>query len=426
MNRLVSLATLALLFPALAVAGDWPQFRGPDGQGHSTLRDVPLTWSETENIAWKVPVAGSGWSSPSIAGDQIWLTTAVDEAHSLRAVAFDRASGRQLYDVEVFHLDDPGPIHSNNSHASPTPVIEGDRVYVHYGAHGTACLATDGSVVWKTQELKYDHRHGPGGSPVVWKDLLIVNCDGSDVQFVVALDKETGKIRWKRDRQHISEPRKNGELPVPMAYCTPLVLEIDGREQLVSLGSDAIVAYEPSTGEEIWHFAFSGYSNVSRPVFAHGMLYFSTGFGQPVFHAIRAGGHGDVTRANAVWSDTRGSNVPMDVSPLVVGDELYTISDAGIAVCYDAKTGKRHWQKRLGGNFWASPVYADGRIYCLDDSAKTIVLSPGKEFQELATNQLEGHTQASPAIVDGAIFLRTDSHLYRIQKPGLAARERAH
>ena len=415
MRRLLLASILAVLSPSLAAAADWPQFRGPTGMGQSTSTDVPLTWSETEHITWKAAVPGSGWSSPSVAGGQIWLTSALDEGHSLHAIAIDRASGKTIYDMEVFRLDEPGSIHANNSHASPTPLVEGDRVYVHFGAHGTACLSTDGEVLWKTQALKYDHRHGPGGSPVVWQDLLIINCDGSDIQYVVALDKRTGEIRWKRDRAHISEARKSGELPVPMAYCTPLLLEIDGRTQLVSLGSDAVVAYEPSTGEEIWYFTFSGYSNVSMPVYAHGLLYFSTGFGEPLFHAIKAGGQGDVTESNAVWTVNKASLVPMDPSPLVVGDDVYTITDAGIAVCYDAKTGKQQWQQRLGSKFWASPVYADGRIYCLDDSGKTLVVKPGKEYELLATNQLDGASQASPAIVDGAIYLRTDTHLYRIE-----------
>jgi outer membrane protein assembly factor BamB len=414
--RLPAAIFLLALAPLSTQAEDWPQFRGPDGQGHSASKNVPLTWSETENIAWKVPVPGLGWSSPSIQGRQIWLTTAIDEGHSLRAIALDRRSGKILHDVEVFQKAEPGSIHTLNSHASPTPVVEGDRVYVHFGAHGTACLSTLGQVIWKTNELKYNHGHGPGGSPVVWRDLVIVNCDGTDVQYVVALDKKTGEIRWKRDRQHTSEARRTGKLEVPMAYCTPLVLDIDGQTQLVSLGSDAVVAHDPRTGEELWWFTFNGYSNVSRPVYAGGILFFASGFGPAVFYAIKAGGQGDITETNKVWTVTKSGAVPLDVSPLVVGDEVYLVSDSGIASCYDAASGKQHWQQRLSGKFWASPVYADGRIYCLDDSGTTLVLAPGPKFEKLATNKLDGKTQASPAIVDGAIFLRTDTHLYRIEK----------
>ncbi|MEX0978663.1 MAG: PQQ-binding-like beta-propeller repeat protein, partial [Pirellulales bacterium] len=305
MHRLFWAAILAASIVSGASAADWPQFRGPGGQGHSASQGVPITWSETQNIAWKTPIAGLGWSSPSIAGDQIWVTTATDESRSLRAVCLDRKTGKTLHDVEVFHLDDPGSIHANNSHASPTPVIDGTSVFVHFGAHGTACVSTDGEVLWKTQELKYNHNHGPGGSPVVIDDLLFITCDGTDVQFVVALEKETGKIRWKRDRQHISSARKSGELQVPMAYCTPLVLELDGRTQLVALGSDAIVAHDPTSGDELWWFSYNGYSNVSRPVHDRGLLFFSTGFGEPKFHAIKAGGRGDVTETAKVWTNDR-------------------------------------------------------------------------------------------------------------------------
>ena len=303
-----------------------------------------------------------------------------------------------------------------NSHASPTPVIDGNRVYVHFGAHGTACVSTDGRVVWKTQELKYNHVHGPGGSPVVWKNLLIFSCEAPTQQFVVALDKNTGAVRWKRPREHISEARKTGKLEVPMAYCTPLLIELEGRTQLVSLGSDEVVSDDPATGDELWWFTFNGYSNVSRPVFGNGTLYFSSGFGGPTFYAIRAGGQGDVTETAKLWSFASAPLVPRDVSPLLVDGELVTISDSGIAVCFDAATGAQHWQQRLGSKFWASPVYADGRIYCLDEQATTTVLAPGTTFEKLATNKLEGQAQASPAIVDGAIFLRTSTHLYRIEK----------
>jgi outer membrane protein assembly factor BamB len=417
MPRAALLAALFLLIGGQPTwAANWPQFRGPDGQGHSTATGVPLTWSESENIAWKTALSGLGWSSPSVDGKQVWLTSALDDGKSLRAIAVDRARGNILHDVEIFKLEAPGSIHTLNSHASPTPVIEGDRVYVHYGAHGTACLSTDGDVIWKTQALKYNHQHGPGGSPVVWRDLLIINCDGTDVQYVVALDKATGEIRWKHERRHIGDDRKTGKSEVPMAYCTPLLCEIDGRTQLVSLGSDEIVGQDPATGKEFWWFTFDGYSNVSKPVFDRGRLYFASGFGKPIFYAIQAGGSGDVTETAKQWSTAKPGVVPLDVSPLVMGDELLTISDPGIAVCYDAQSGKPHWQQRLGGKFWSSPVAADGRVYCVAEDATTIVLAQGPKFETLATNKLDGRAQASPAIVDATIFLRTDTHLYRIEK----------
>ncbi len=395
-------------------AADWPQFRGPGGQGHSDATNLPVTWSEKENIKWKVPVAGLGWSSPAIQGDQIWITSAVDEGKILHALALDRATGKTLHDVTVFEIAEPGPVHSKNSHASPTPLIEGDRVYVHYGAHGTACLKTDGTVVWKTQELKHNHRHGPGGSPVIFEDLLILNCDGSDIQFVVALDKNTGEIRWKKKREHIGEDRLTGKSNVPMSYTTPLLTEINGNIHLLSSGADSIVSYNPRNGEEYWWFRYDGYSNVPRPVVGKGLVFISSGYDRPEFYAVKVDGTGDVTETHLGWNMKKAA--PLNPSPLLVGDELYLVSDNGIATCLDAVSGTQHWQERIGGNFSASPTLADGKIYLLDEEGKTTVIAPGKKYEVLATNSLEGRTLATPAMVDQAIFLRTDTHLYRIEK----------
>lgn len=409
-----SFLILPFFVSSIVSATDWPQFRGPDGQGHSTAADLPLTWSETENIRWKIPVAGLGWSSPSIADGRIWITTAIDDGKSLHAIAVDRDTGKMLHDVAVFEIESPGSVHKKNSHASPTPLIDGDRVYVHFGAHGTACLTTDGEIVWKNQELRYDHRHGPGGSPVLFEDLLILNCDGSDVQFVVALDRNTGAVRWNRKREHIGEDRLTGKSNVPMAYSTPLLTEIGGTIQLLSCGADSIVSYNPSNGDEYWWFRYDGYSNVPRPVVGKGFVFVSSGYDRPEFYAVRTDGSGDVTDSHLGWNMKKAA--PLNPSPLLIGEELYLVSDNGIASCLDAVTGTLHWQERLGGNFSASPTYADGRIYLLDEEGTTTILDPGREFKKLATNTLDGRTLATPAFVDREIYLRTDSHLYRIQK----------
>jgi outer membrane protein assembly factor BamB len=363
----------------------------------------PLTWSEKENIAWKVPIPGLGWSSPVVQGSQIWLTTADDEGHSLRAICLDRSSGKVVHNVEVFHKDDPGPIHSKNSHASPTPVIDGDRVFVHFGAHGTACLTTAGKIVWRNNELKYEHKHGPAGSPVVFEDLLLLSCDGTDVQFVVALDKRTGKIRWKKDRAG------------GMSYSTPLLQSVDGQIQLISTGTDKAIAYDPRTGREIWSITYDGYSLVPRPVVGHGLVFLCTGYNTPWLYAVKLGGKGDVTESHIVWKQKKGA--PHNPSPILVGDELFFVSDKGVASCVEAETGKEIWQERLGGGFSASPTLADGRIYFLNEEGLTTVVAPEREYKELASNQLDGRTLASPAFVDGVIFLRTDKNLYRIELP---------
>ena len=326
---------------------------------------------------------------------------------------FDRETGKPMIDNEVFHLDDPGRIHSKNSHASPTPLVDGDRVFVHFGAHGTACLDRQGNVQWK-KSLMYAHGHGPAGSPVVWNDLLILNCDGTDVQYVVALDKKTGDERWKVERAHISEARRTGKSNVPMAYTTPLLVKVDGATQLISAGSDQVSAYDPATGNERWWANYDGYSNVSQPAFANGMIFICSGYDSPIFYGIRTGGSGDITQTHVAWSLEKGA--PLDPSPLPVGDELYIVSSSGIATCLDQATGKVHWQQRLGGKFSASPTLAGGNIYWLDEDGKTTVTRASKDFEKLAESDLEEQTLATPAFVDGAIFLRTENHLYRIEK----------
>ncbi|MDZ4684554.1 MAG: PQQ-binding-like beta-propeller repeat protein [Planctomycetaceae bacterium] len=401
MSRFWLALSFMLLSPLLGTAGDWPQFRGPTQQGVSTEIKLPVTWSETEHIAWKTDLPGLGWSSPSIAGKQIWVTTAVDDGHSLRAMCLDRDSGRITKDVEVFHKDEPGPVHQKNSHASPTPLIEGDRVYVHFGKLGTACLTTKGDIVWQT-ELIYEHRHGPGGSPVVFENLLILNCDGTDTQYVIALDKTTGKEVWKQFRGEAS-----------MAYSTPTLTVVDGRAVVISCGGEWTVAYEPTTGKELWRFRYpKGYSNVPRPVVGFGMAFVSSGFNTPTLYALKLDGAGDLTNDHVAWKMTKGA--PRNASPLVAGDEFYMVSDNGIVTCLDAKTGEQHWQERVGGDCSASPLFADGRLYITNETGVTTVLAAGKTHQELAKNELPGRTLASLATADGAIFLRTDAALYRI------------
>jgi outer membrane protein assembly factor BamB len=409
------LLLLWLAAPPPAQAEDWPQFRGPDGQGRSTARGLPAAWSEGQHVAWKSPVPGHGWSSPTVQGTEVWLTTALDGGRSLRALCLDLRNGQLLRDVEVFSIAEPGPVHSKNSHASPTPWLEGDRVYLHFGAHGTACLHRDGRVLWRCQELKYKHGHGPGGSPVVWNDLLLISCDGTDVQFLAALDKHTGQVRWRQHRAHISEKRKSGAANVPMAYSTPLLIEVQGQPQLLCAVSDHVVAYEPSSGEEIWWARYDGYSNVVRPAFGQGLVFVSSGYDSPQFYAWRADGRGDVTDSHLAWKSTQAA--PLNPSPLLVGEELFLVSDDGVASCLDALTGAVHWKKRLGGNFSASPLFADGRVYFLDEAGTTTVVAASREYERLAVNQLAGRTLASLAVAGRALLLRTDTHLYRLESP---------
>ena len=394
-----------------AAAQDWPEFRGPQGQGHSTEQGLPLEWSESRNVIWKTPVPGSGWSSPVIAGGRVWMTTAVDGGQrsgaprgvSLRALAFDAQTGREIVNVEVFHIDRPVAINAKNGRASPTPILDGDRVYVHFGMDGTAALTVTGDIVWRTR-LPYESQHGSGGSPALYRDLLIVNCDGNGGDaFVAALDTRTGKIRWKTARRQ----------PADQAYTTPLVIRVGERDQLISVGAYRAEAYDPATGKDIWRVSYDdGFSNVPRPVYSHGLVYIATGFQQPALLAVRPDGTGDVTRTHVAWTLRRAA--PYTPSPLAVGDELYIVNDAGIASCLDAATGTVRWVQRLGGTFSASPVYADGRIYFTSEDSVTTVIAPGTAFRVLSTNRLDGSTLASIGISKGSMFIRTDTHLYRI------------
>ena len=254
-------------------------------------------------------------------------------------------------------------------------------------------------ILWRKQ-LEYDNgQHGPGGSPVLYENLLIVNCDGMSVQYVAALDKWTGRIQWKQYRKGSH------------AYATPLIVRLPDGDQLISPGAFRAIAYEPRTGKEIWQVQYGdGFSNVPRPVYGNGLVFICTGFQQPSLMAVRVDGRGDVTKSHVAWRRDRG--VPLTPSPLLVGEELYPINDNGIASCLDARTGREHWQQRIGGSHSASPLYADGRIYFLSEDGQSVVIAPGKEFKILATNQLNGQTLASMAVSDGAIFLRSSSHLY--------------
>ena len=402
-------AVVATLAGAPAHAGDWPQFRGPTGQGHAADAAVPLEWGETENVTWKTPVPGLGWSSPVVADGRLWLTTALidpDEGSSLRLLAFDAETGDPALDVEVFDSSEVHPLNPKNSFASPTPVLDpgGGRVYVHFGATGTAAVSTAGEVLWRTR-FPYISQHGNGGSPILHDGRLVVSIDGYDTAYLVAVDARTGEERWRSVRPD----------PVSQAYSTPIVIDVGGREQIVNVSAFRTSGHDPASGREIWEVVYPrGFSNVPRPVFGHGLVYLSTGFQQPTLLAVRADGAGDVTRSHVAWRLRRGA--PLTPSPILVGDELYMVTDFGIATCVDALTGEIHWQERLGGNHSASPVFAGGRIYFQNEAGVTTVLEPGTEFNVLARNRLDGSTLASMAVSDGALFLRTDTHLYRIEE----------
>ncbi len=405
-----TLLLVATLAATAAQALDWPEFRGPTGQGHSLATNVPVQWSATNNIAWKVPVPGAGWSSPVLVGGRLYLTTAVEQpnskALSLRALCFEAASGKSLWDAEVFTPDQGGAAHGKNGRASPTPIVRDGRIYVHFGHLGTACLDTSGKILWRQSALGYSPVHGNGGSPALVGERLIFSGDGADSPFVVALSAKTGEVLWKTER--ITPAKRK------FSFCTPLALEVDGVTQVISPGSGAVCAYDPADGRELWRVLYGeGYSVVPRPVFGLGLLFLGSGYDRPIVHAIRpAGARGDVSGTHVAWTAAKGA--PNTPSMLLVGDELYFVSDAGIGSAVDARTGKVHWSERLGGDISASPVFADGRIYFQNETGTGFVVKPGKTFELLAKNELRERTLASYAVENGSLFIRSAEHLFRI------------
>jgi outer membrane protein assembly factor BamB len=418
--RLMLMAALCLLLQnpltaqssgsdPLGAGSHWPQFRGPGGQGISNARNVPLNWSNSSNIVWRAEIPGSGWSSPVLRVGRLYVTTAVMAAEkgnpSLRALCLDANSGKILWNTEVFVHIGSTNIHNKNSHASPTPVVEDDRLYVHFGHQGTACLDLDGKVLWRNTTLKYSPVHGSGGSPILVDEALIFSCDGASDPFVAALNKKTGQFLWKTARTFDAKKK--------FSFSTPLVIHANGRSQVVSPSSGAVYAYNPKDGRELWRVRYAeGYSIVPRPVFGHGLLFISTAFDSPEVVAIRPDGQGDITETHVAWTLAKGA--PKTPSMLLVGGELYFVSDGGIASCVDAMTGRVHWAERVGGNYSASPLLADGRIYLQNEEGIGVVLAPGKTFHELARNSLGERTLASYAVTDSALFIRGEAHLYRV------------
>lgn len=428
MHRFLCAAFALLLVKASPAAElNWTQFRGPLGDGTSLARNVPVTWSETNNLAWKVSVPGRGRSSPVVMDNRIWLTLAVEqgvvrtriqsddmqtaEHVSLEVVCLDGKDGRIVWHTQLFDVDKPDPVHWFNSWATPTPVIAAGKLYCDFGTWGTACLdAKTGKEIWRTR-LPLDHQVGPGSSVVLYKNLMLLVRDGRDAQYVAALDQKTGQQVWRTERPPIEASSGN----LKKSFVTPLLVNFAGHEQLISPGAHWVVSYDPATGKELWRANHGkGFSIGSCPVFGDGVAYFSTGCMKPQLWAIRADGAGDVTTSHAVWKTLR--QVPVMSSPLLQGDTLYWTSDDGMANCSNTKDGEAFWQERLNQQHLASPLLAEGRVYFFGKEGKTTVVKADKKFEKLAENQLDGTVIATPAIVDGTIFLRTDTHLYRIGK----------
>jgi outer membrane protein assembly factor BamB len=397
--------------------GNWTHFRGSSLNGIAETGDFPVQWSEESGIVWKTSIHGRGWSSPVIYGDQVWVTTATPEGNQLYAVCTDFNTGKKLHDLLVFSRESGIRKHDINSYASPTPAIEKGFVYVHYGSMGTACIDTQqGEVIWMRTDLECDHIQGPGSSPVLYRDLLILHYEGVDERFIVALDKSTGETVWKTHRQE--EPYEKIPWIGTKAYVTPLIIDVDGRDMLISNGSAIINAYDPLTGEEIWSVIRGAESTVSMPFAEDGTLYFETGFmveGGSRFSelmAVNPGGSGDITGTNVLWS-IPVAPLPL-ATPVIHGGLIYTVDAGRVMRCYDSSDGTELWNHRVRNQFNSSPVFAGGNIYFSSTRGETIVIRPDRELDIIAENHLDGEIWATPAFVRNSIIVRTDRYLYRI------------
>jgi outer membrane protein assembly factor BamB len=394
-----------------SAAESWSQFRGSNGDGKAEA-DLPATFSETSNVKWKIPIHGKGWSSPVIWGDQLWVTTATEDGKRMSAICIDRHSGKVLRDLVVFENENPRFCHSTNSYASCTPVIEEGRIYVHFGSYGTACLDTEtGEKIWERRDFECNHWRGPGSSPVIHGDKLIVAYDGYDLQYVTALDKGSGKTVWKEDR-NIDYGSDNGDRK--KAYSTATVIEHKGRLQVVSPSATDTISYDLDTGEEFWRVHHGGMNAAARPLYAHGLVYIAAGSGPLSLIAVRPDGTGDVTDSHIEWEF--GKSAPKRPSQIIDGDLMFMINDEGVASCINAKTAGVVWQKRVGGSYRASPILANGRIYCFSMDGRIAVFEAAKKYKLVADNKLDNGFQASPAVAGESLYLRTTNDLYCIAK----------
>ena len=412
-----------------AASTDWPEFRGPTGDGHVTAAGLPLRWSETNNVRWKTEIPLRGWSTPVVMGGQVWMTSATVDGHDFYAVGVDAETGKIIYNEKVFHCENPEPLGNGAAmkcYATPSPAIEPGRVYVHFGSYGTACLDTStGKVIWKRDDLPCRHYRGPASSVILYSNLLILTMDGVDVQYHAALDKLTGQTVWKTDRSVAWNDEGSTDRMVRdgdhrKAHSTPLVVTAAGKTQMLSVGAKAAYAYNPLTGKELWRVQFNDWSAAPRPVFGQGLAFFVTGLATTEMWAVKPDGSGDVTSNNVVWK--LKTHIGKYASPIVVDDLLYTAADESFVSCLDAATGEPVWTERIGGNFEASPIYADGRLYFFNQQGVATVLKPGRTYSGLATNTLSDGFMASPAVSGRAFFLRAKTHLYRVEEMGLESR----
>lgn len=387
----------------------WPQFRGPTGDGHAITAKPPVEWSEEKNVAWKIPIHGQGWSSPIVWGDRIWLTTASNDGKKSSVLCVELSTGKVLIDRVVFENDIvQKDHHATNSYASPTPVTDGKNVYVHFGAYGTAALdSKSGDTLWERRDLPCNHFRGPGSSPVLFGNLLIFHMDGFDFEYVVALDKNSGKTVWMTKRD-VNYGTDDGD--IHKAYSTPTFIRVPSGIQMISPTSKATIAYDPFTGKSLWRVRYEEFSTTAKALFDGDRLYISSGFSKAHLLAVRPGTEGDITSTNVDWDVSRG--ISCKPSNILAGDVIFTMNDQGILGCIRKKDGEQLWQERLGGDFSASPIVADGKLYLFDHEGKSYVYQADDSQTRLSMNELKSGCRASPVAVGDLLIVRTVTDLY--------------
>ncbi len=432
--RLLQTCVLFLLSATIAEASDtWPQFRGPDGSGHAGVTNPPTDFSRDGRTLWNTPIPGLGWSSPTVQGNTIWLTTAVSKPASaeksaarlkddplasmkevvdsvqLMALRMDATNGKILQSIPLATIGDPAPINPLNSYASPTPLLADGKVICHFGNNGTWCLdAETGETLWKIQ-MVVDHSVGPGSSPIIVQGVLVLVCDGTDQQFIAGIDPETGNELWRTKRP----PMRASNPEYQKSYCTPAAVTVAGTPQIVVPGAQWVCGYEPKSGKEIWRLDHGeGFSLCCRPIVKDDLLIFTTGYMRPELVAVRCDGQGDVTQSHLAWRVSRGA--PSKPSPIIDGQSVVMVSDQGVLTRVSIQDGNIEWQKRLAGNYSASPIMAGDKLYFCSHEGVVTVLQSGSEFHQLAENQLSPRILASPAVIDNDLLIRTEQGIQRI------------
>jgi len=417
---IVTLAVVSLsTFYINAQNTNWSHFRGNKLDGIYRESAAPVKWNDTTNILWKVPISGKGWSSPVVWGEQVWLTTATTDGRKMFGICLNKITGKEIFNVKLFESAGTYTKHDFNTYATPTPCIEQGFIYFHFGTSGTACVRTkDGSVVWKRTDLNCEHVQGPASSPIIYKNMLILHIEGTDVQYIVALDKASGKTIWKTDRpEEVYDKLK----PIgKKAYITPIVINVKGRDILISNGSAACIAYDVLTGKEIWRFIQGEDSTISMPITENGIVFFYTGFVTPPdgeqyseLVAIDPTGTGDITSTSFVRWRLKEPVLQL-LTPLVKDGLIYTINTKNQFSCIDALTGKQVYNRRMTGRYNSSPVYAGGNIYFTSVNGETTVLKEGRKLDIVSRNKIEGEVYATPAITGNNLLIRTATDIYCI------------